>query len=246
MDRIGPWIQWHLQVPIAAQTWPRARSGDAVQTAAFRRASRRDAVRKGFHMSTIKVSPAATAATPPPDGTPDPATAQSPTVTHYQQLADDFTKALDQIASSIPKLEATHPATANFVRSHVNVPTEFLATAIAAVEQTPELQAVNKFDVVAARDALQFIEAFRPVLDKMAALTDSLRFTISGRKATVAADALQIYAIAKGVARDPGATNAHSHVQNLKRDLGRSGKTRVAKQPAPPFNAARPEEGKPA
>src|SRR6478672_10481833 len=105
-------------------------------------------------MSRVKVPLSATAAAPPPDGTPDPVTAPSPTVTHYQQLADDFTKALDQIASGLPNLEATHPATVNFVRSHANIPIEFLATAIAAVEQTPELRAVNKFDVTATRDTI--------------------------------------------------------------------------------------------
>ncbi|HXH37137.1 MAG TPA: hypothetical protein VNN08_00775, partial [Thermoanaerobaculia bacterium] len=36
--------------------------------------------------------------------------------------------------------------------------------------------------------------------------------------------ALQVYAIAKGVARSPLSTTVASHVGNLKRDLGRAGK----------------------
>jgi hypothetical protein len=82
---------------------------------------------------------------------------------------------LDQIAAIIPKLEAQHVSTVKFVRAHLNVPVEFLATVIAAVEQTPELQGVNKLDVSAARDTLQFIEAFRPVLDKVAAFARNLQ-----------------------------------------------------------------------
>lgn len=192
----------------------------------------------------------ATAAAPPPEGTtPDPATGPTPTVTHYQQLADDFSKALDAIVQNIPKLEITHPATANFVRSHLNVPTEFLATAIAAVEQTPELQHINKLDVAAARDTLQFIDAFRPIQDKVNALANSLKFTMASRKALLAADALQIYNIAKGIARDPGAAAVASLVANLKRDLGRRGRTKgsiaAAKQPAPPFAPAWAEEEQP-
>lgn len=206
-------------------------------------------------MSTNPIRPSAAAAVaPPPDGTPpDPATTPTPTITHYQQLADDFSKALDQIASIIPKLEITHPATANFVRSHLNVPTEFLATAIAAVEQTPELQGVNKLDVTAARDTLQFIEAFRPVQDKVTAFANSLKFTMASRKANLAADALQIYSIAKGVARDPGAAAVASLVSNLKRDLGRRGRAKgsaaatpkpapkPAPQPAGPVTTAQQE-----
>jgi hypothetical protein len=201
-------------------------------------------------MSTNPIRPsAAAAAAPPPDGTPDPTTTPTPTITHYQQLADDFSKALDQIASIIPKLEITHPATANSVRSHLNVPTEFLATAIAAVEQTPELQGVNKLDVTAARDTLQFIEAFRPVQDKVTAFANSLKFTMASRKANLAADALQIYSIAKGVARDPGAAAVASLVSNLKRDLGRRGRAKgsaaaapkPAPQPAGPVTTAQQE-----
>lgn len=200
--------------------------------------------------STRSTVNTATAAAPPPDGTtPDPATGPTPTVTHYQQIADDFSKALDQIVQMIPNLEITHPATANFVRSHLNVPTEFLATAIAAVEQTPQLQHTGKLDTASARDTLQFIEAFRPIQDKVTALANSLKFTMASRKATLAADSLQVYNIAKGIARDPGAAAVASLVQNLKRDLGRRGRAKgsvaAAKQPAPPFTPAWPGEEQP-
>jgi hypothetical protein len=187
---------------------------------------------------------------PSAGATPDPLTAPSPTITHYQQLADDFSKALDEIVAIIPKLEATHPATANFVRSHQNIPAEFLATAIATVEQAPELRSVNKLDTAAARDTLQFIEAFRPVLDKVTAFADSLKFTLASRKAVLTADALQIYDIAKGVARDPGAAHVASLVQNLSRDLGRRGRNKgsvaAAKPPAPPFMPVKAGEERPA
>ena len=202
-------------------------------------------------MSTIPLQPPESPGATPPTGTvtTDPATTPSPTITHYQQLADNFSKALDEITAIIPKLEITHPATANFVRSHLNVPTAFLATAIAAVEQTPELQGVNKLDVNAARDTLQFIDAFRPVQDKVTAFANSLKFTIASRKANLAADALQIYSIAKGVARDPGAASVASLVRNLKRDLGRRGRAKgsaaaaakPAAQPAGPLTTAQQE-----
>lgn len=202
-------------------------------------------------MSTNPNQVTAAAEAPPTTGTTDPTPTPTPTVTFYQKLADDFSKALDEITAIIPKLEITHPATANFVRSHLNVPTEFLATAIAAVEQTPELQGTGKLDVTAARDTLQFIEAFRPVQDKVTAFANSLKFTMASRKATLAADALQVYSIAKGIARDPGAAAVASLVSNLKRDLGRRGRPKgsvaAAAKPAPapapaPVTTARQEE----
>lgn len=201
-------------------------------------------------IATAVTQPQAGAADPAPDPAPAPPVTATPTVTHYKQLADQFSQALDEIASIIPKLEAQHPATANFVRSHLNVPTEFLATAIAAVEQTPELQGVNKLDVAAARDTLQFIDAFRPIQDKVTAFANSLKFTMASRKASLAADALQIYSIAKGIARDPGAAAVASLVSNLKRDLGRRGRAKGSTtntvKPTAPVVPSSPVTGHPA
>jgi hypothetical protein len=145
-------------------------------------------------------------------------------LTHYQQLAAEFCKQLDEIAATIPRLELTHASTANFVRSHLNVSTEFLATAIAVVEQVPELLSAKRLDIAAARDTLQFIEAFRPVADKLVSFSKSLSDTMAARKATLAADALQVYSIAKGLARDPNSAHIAALVANLKRDLGRRGR----------------------
>src|SRR5437763_747783 len=64
----------------------------------------------------------------------------------------------------------------------------------------------------------------------------SLKFTMSSRKATLAADALQIYSIIKGLARDPGSAGIASFVANLKRDLGRRGRPKgsvAAAKPSP-------------
>jgi hypothetical protein len=191
-------------------------------------------------MSTNPV-PNVTVVTPPKVEI-DPTPAPTPTRTFYQTQAASFMQALDEMSKVIPNLENAHPATAQFVRSHLNVSLEFLATAIAAVEQTPELQAVNKMDVTAAKDALQFIEAFRPVLDKLSAFARALKDTMDTRRANLCADALQIYAIAKGVARDPGASAMAVHVANLKRKLGRRGRP-LKEEPAPSSGTNPPPGG---
>lgn len=177
-------------------------------------------------MATKTAVDAGPETTPPDGGTPE--LPPTPTTTRYQQLADQFSRELDTLAGIIPRLEVSHISTANFVRSHVNVSTDFLGTVVAAVEQLPILQAVEKLDIAAARDTLQFIEAFRPVLDKVSAFASSLRFTLRSRKATLVADALQIYDIAKGLSRDPGSANVASLVSNMKRDLGRRGPVKGA------------------
>jgi len=153
---------------------------------------------------------------------PSPPSTTTPTVTHYKQLAEDFIHRIDELTASIPNVQPSHELTAGFVRRRQNVPDEFLKTTIAAVEQSPELLAVKKLDPAEANDAVQFIDAFRPVLDRIGVFQKDLRHTIRTRRALLGSDALQIYAIGKGLARDAGSAGVASHVENMGRDLGRA------------------------
>jgi hypothetical protein len=158
----------------------------------------------------------------PSDGTTNP-NAETPnlTITRYQQLATEFMSGLDTLAAIIPKLEVKHVTTANLVKSHQNIPNPFLASTVAAVEQSSELQVLKKLDVPSSRDTLQFIEAFRTVADKLNGVAQTLEFTLRSRKAALAIPALQIYDIAKGLSRDPSSAGLALHVANMKRDLNR-------------------------
>lgn len=188
-------------------------------------------------MSDVSMFPAAAGDPPasPPPSVP------TPTVTYYQQVAAQMSAALSNAAALIASLESPHTSTIGFVRSHSGVPANFIATAATAVVAAPVLQSVSKFDVDEARDVLQFLEAFRPVVDQIEALGVDVKFTMDSRKATVAADALQIYAIAKGVARDPSSAALLAHVNNMKRDLGRTRPKTREKAPAP-SSASTPQE----
>ena len=165
---------------------------------------------------------------------PNPDIPPSPTLTRYQQLADEFTKSLDALVTALPSLEVSHQTTAPFVRTHQNTPDAFIETVISAVEQSPELKGVGTLDPTAARDTLQFIEAFRPLADKINAFGATLRFTVGSRRANLVARSQQMYGIAKNVARLSGGALVGQHVRNMKRDLGKRGrpftKTPAAKQ----------------
>lgn len=169
----------------------------------------------------------------------DPASPQTPTVTHYEQVAAKLSSAIDEALALMPNFTQSHPLTKGFVRSQQSVSDAFIISTIAAVEANPELQSVNKFDVTAARDLLQLSDAFLPLVDKLNGAAKNVKFTIDLKRATVVTEALQNYEIAKGVARNAEATTAAEHVSNLKRDLGRSGKRKKKVTPAPaPANPA--------
>jgi hypothetical protein len=165
----------------------------------------------------------------------DPASPQTPTVTHYEQVAAKLSSAIDEALALMPDFTPSHPLTKGFVLSQTSVSDAFILSTIAAVEANPELRSVNKFDVTAARDLLQLSDAFRSLVDKLNAAAKNVKFTIDLKRAAIVADALQTYDIAKGLARDAEATTAAEHVGNLKRDLGRSGrhKKKPTQAPAP-------------
>jgi hypothetical protein len=173
---------------------------------------------------------------PNPERTANQATdgTTTTTITRYQELAAQFMSGLDALtAATIPGLEMEHATLLDTVRGHQTIPDVFLGSSIAAVEQTPEIQAMNTLDVAAGHDVLQFIEAFRPVLNKVAALGRNIKFTMSSRKAALAADALRVYDLAKSVARDPRKAPVFAHVKIMKRDLNRNGRR---KKKLPPLD----------
>ena len=139
---------------------------------------------------------------PPPDSPVPNESAPSPTVTEQDRLAKEVRSALEDVARLIPRLEHPHPATSKWVRSHRTVPEENIAHLIALVEQVEVLQRLNTFDIAEARETLQFIQAFRPIADQVAALGASISYTMEARKARVVAAGLRTYAIAKALARD--------------------------------------------
>jgi len=140
----------------------------------------------------------------------------------------------------IPAFEPKHPDLVQFVKRYLSFSDNLITSTIAAVEANPELAAVNKFDVQKARANDQFMTAFRTMIDAVDDLGANLKFTWQTRKAETIADCLQMFAIAKGVARDPSSANVAAHVENMKRDLKRPrrktkkvDKTPAVETPAP-------------
>ena len=159
--------------------------------------------------------------------TDPPVDPQTPTPTHYQQLAAEIQAAIDTIATLLPKLEESLTADTRQARRNLNVPDAFCHTAVNAVEQLPEINAAKKLNVDKCRNQLQFIEAFRPVYDKFEAVSRRLRHALWSNKASAATASLQVLRVAKAYASDNRSPAVAAHVAAMQRDLAR--KTRMTK-----------------
>ena len=159
---------------------------------------------------------------------PKPSAGKEPTLTHFQQLAAQLKAAIGAVMAEIPEFDLGHDDKSHFVSAHQSVPVEFIGTVASSID--PEQIGTNIFDPADAQNVLQFVEAFRPLVDDAAALAAGLDFTVKAQYARVAAGALNAYAIAKRLALKGDAT-MKLHVQNMQRDLGR---TRVRRTKTPP------------
>jgi len=162
--------------------------------------------------------------------TPIESNLPSPTVTEQEQIADEVRSALDAIGALIPKLEQPHPSKMRGLRASRTVPKESIAQLIALVDQIEVLQRLGTFDVAEARETLQFIDAFRPIADQLAALLAALNFTMEARKARVVAAGLRTYAVAKSLARDDRSADIHSAIESLRSQM-RQSRRRKRKNP---------------
>lgn len=159
-----------------------------------------------------------------------PSTGPEPTLTHFQQLAAQLKSAIGAVMAEIPEFDLGHDGTTHFVGAHQSVPIAFIGTVAASVD--PKQIGTNIFDPADAQNVLQFVEAFRPLIDDAAALATGLDHTVKAQYARVAAGALNAYAIAKRLALK-GDAAMKIHVQNMQRDLGRRRVRPRVKTPTP-------------
>lgn len=177
--------------------------------------------------------------TPVPDVTTTmPAVASKPPAfqTPYDVAAAQFVAALNAAIALIPFFVQRHPENEKFVYRYLSFSDNLVPSAIAAAEACPELAATKKFNVTKARAARQFDTAFRTVIDTVDQLSTNLKFTRQVVKAEAIADSLQLYAIAKGIGRDPSSADVAAHAEIMKRNLKSPPRAKAAKEkktPAP-------------
>ena len=152
----------------------------------------------------------------------------------------DLNTALDAVIADLPPENGD----AGFVRGLHTVPIEFIVSAVEAIEELPRLRAAGRLDAKKAKRMIEFLAAFRPVVEKMLAVAGDLTFAMNAWKAEVAAEALQVYSLAKLLADDPAVA---AHVETMRRNLGRAGRprtrtARAAKAPRPKPFVPRPFE----
>jgi hypothetical protein len=152
--------------------------------------------------------------------------------TEHQQLADELSALFDQFIAKLPYAE-TPEEPVQAIYGYLSISEEFRHTAIATVADSEALQTLQRLQVDEAREVQQFSEAFRPLARKMIAAGEALEYTIDVKLSRLNRGALQIYAIAKEIARDR--IDLQNWVGEMRRHLKRRthrGQAAMAEPPA--------------
>jgi hypothetical protein len=157
----------------------------------------------------------------------------TPTVTRYETVAKKAVDAFDALMAEVPKLKATerrHPA---FIRANIGVPFSFVMTTAALVNNLPELERMQQMDLEAALAAKQLSDAFRSVIDRLAAGVKELQTLLDTRHANASAEALKVYDIVKVLAKRSEDIRLRDARARMKRELGKRGRPRKTAAAAP-------------
>jgi hypothetical protein len=172
----------------------------------------------------------------PPAGASDPPSAPTP----LDESAGQFMAAITGATKLIPGFEPEHPETARFVRRYRGFSRDAITMAINAVEENPELEGANTFNLERARAAIQYQSAYPPAVNMVNTLGRDLQFTLDYQTALALQDSLQIYAVAKAFGRAPSGAKAAAHASNIKRVLRRPRTRKKVSTPATPTPAPVP------
>ena len=172
-----------------------------------------------------------TSTTPTPTGSPGDFSTADFTVTKYQEKADELSKGLDVLIATVPHFEQRHESSEAFVFAHAGIPGDFVNSTVATVHENPGFQRFATVDVTEGRNGMQYIDAYRPIADKLVAQGRDLHYTLDAIFAALASNSLDTYAIAKRVVRNPENAALTQHVARMKHTLGRSGQKKNGAAP---------------
>lgn len=153
-------------------------------------------------------------------------------LTPEELLAQELIALLDDFSSRFPGLVYPTEKEARRARRHRTVPKIFMQGAISTVSETI-LKRTQNFKIDDMRDSLHFVDAFAAVMDRVNYLQGAVKYTIDAKKSSLADAALQIYGVARVMARDPKSGDLVGYAKLLKGYLGRKGRGRKRRTPPP-------------
>jgi hypothetical protein len=159
------------------------------------------------------------------------------TVTHYQETADQVKKFIESARATIPTVDV--PSDMTLDTRLAILKDDFIATAVGMYDGSSDLQKFPAIDLTDARDTLQYMDAYRPVILLLENQIRHLKMQFKVRKQRAAENALLVYQLAKTVSRATPGVDLDAHLGTLKRQLS-GGKKKAVKASTPKTTTTSP------
>jgi hypothetical protein len=168
--------------------------------------------------------------TPPPTLTPE-------------ELAAELLARIDEFEAMVPNFQHHDKNDVRRVSAMARFASELAVPTIATVTSFGPAAERNMFDVTAAKLSLRRRDAFAPVIQRLAALTDGMQFTVNRDQSEVAGQALNVFAFMKSYAKRPDAAQLHPYLAEMERVVKKVLNRRKPSTPAHPGPAPAPATG---
>jgi hypothetical protein len=156
-----------------------------------------------------------------------------PSSTH-EETARAMMVQVRQLAESITGFTYTAPGRRRKLTSTASLPDAFLQSLAVACDASPVLGVSAQLTANELREAIEYKRVYSSLADELELLAKGLRDTIAEHRSDIGQRALRAYEIAKRLARPDDRKALVPHLQNMKRDLGRSrSKVAVVVGPVP-------------
>ena len=144
-------------------------------------------------------------------------------------VADQMVALVDQLIALAPDLRSYNKAEQKAQTSTRGFPATFVEEAGVLARLYPMIgQAVDE-----SRLQADYVKLIAPVCLRLRDFLHNLTFTVNAKRSDNGKVALEVYSLAQSLARTPQATqDLQNSVDNMKKALGRSGRTKKPKAPA--------------
>lgn len=160
----------------------------------------------------------------------------------FEQASATILVQVRQLTNSISGFGFVTKARRRQITTSASVPDAFLKSTAVACDAQPELGVAAQVTSNELRQAIEFTRAFNSVADELELLAKGLRDTVAEQRFDVARRALRVYALAKTFNGPTERVMLVPHLNNMKRDLGRTRTKLIEPDPilAPPVPAPPP------
>ena len=198
-------------------------------------------------MDDVNSSQSSSQPQPVNPSTPQPVQAAGDPAPHEpltpEELAAVLLAKIDEIEAMVPNFQHHDRNDVRRVSAMARFAPELVVPTIATITAFGPAAERNIFDIPGAQLAQRRREAFAPVIQRLAALTDGVQFTVNSEQAGVASQALIFVSWAKSYAKRPDAAQLHPYVATMDHVVKKVLNRRKPATPVHPEPAPTPATG---